>query len=80
MDQEGIGIVLHDLDGVALAEAAKKASEPGRLRKNLESAHALYRGDFLVGSYDDWAEEQRVFYREQFLRVLNGGLIAERQS
>jgi DNA-binding SARP family transcriptional activator len=35
----------------------------------LESAHALYRGEFMSGIYDDWAEERRSYFSEQFLRV-----------
>ena len=54
------------------AESAKKDKDDGALRLLLERAHELYRGDFLEGSYDDWAEEQRHFYQEQFSRVLNG--------
>jgi DNA-binding SARP family transcriptional activator len=30
----------------------------------------LYRGEFMQGSYDEWAEEQRSYYREQYLRLL----------
>ena len=33
-------------------------------------AYALYRGEFMSGVYDDWAEERRQFYTEQFGRVL----------
>jgi len=35
-----------------------------------EQAIKLYRGDFMQGSYDEWAEEQRSYYREQYLRML----------
>lgn len=56
---------------IVAAETAKRDKEPKVLRDSLESAYALYRGDFMDGLYDDWAEEQRHFYREQFSRVLN---------
>ena len=35
-----------------------------------ERAVALYRGDFMQGNYDEWVEEQRSYYREQYLRML----------
>jgi LuxR family transcriptional regulator, maltose regulon positive regulatory protein len=35
-----------------------------------ESALALYRGEFMQGSYEPWVEEQRTYYREQYLRLL----------
>jgi DNA-binding SARP family transcriptional activator len=35
-----------------------------------EGAAALYGGDFMQGSYEPWVEEQRTYYREQFLRLL----------
>ncbi len=57
---------------IAAAETAKRENDSAALRESLESAYAIYRGEFLEGSYDDWAEEQRHFYSEQFSRVLNG--------
>ncbi|MFL6373303.1 MAG: tetratricopeptide repeat protein [Pyrinomonadaceae bacterium] len=59
-------------EAVQQAENAKKDSDDDALRIFLERAHQLYRGPFLEGSYDDWAEEQRHFYEEQWARVLNG--------
>ena len=35
-----------------------------------EAAVALYRGDFMPGCYDEWAEELRSYYREQYLHTL----------
>ena len=70
------------LAAIAAAETAKREKDDGALRENLERAYALYRGEFLDGSYEDWAEEQRHFYREQFSRVLNGlakQAVAEKQ-
>jgi len=40
-------------------------------RSSLEAAYALYRGEFMAGVYDDWAEERRTFYAEQFGRVVS---------
>lgn len=57
---------------IADAEAAKKAGDGEALRTNLERAHSLYRGEFMEGSYDDWADEARQHYQEQLSRVLNG--------
>lgn len=54
---------------VAEAEAAKREKDNDRLRESLESAHRLYRGEFMPGIYEDWAEERRNYYSEQFARV-----------
>jgi ATP/maltotriose-dependent transcriptional regulator MalT/DNA-binding SARP family transcriptional activator len=35
-----------------------------------DQALALYRGEFMQGSYEPWVEEQRTYYREQYLRLL----------
>lgn len=51
-------------------EAARRAREFERCIQSYESAIALYRGEFMQGSYDDWVEEQRTYYREQYLRML----------
>jgi len=60
------------MDAVGQAESAKKDKDDDALRIFLEQAYAVYRGPFLEGSYDDWAEEQRHFFEEQFSRVING--------
>jgi ATP/maltotriose-dependent transcriptional regulator MalT/DNA-binding SARP family transcriptional activator len=57
---------------ITAAEKAKREKDDVRLRENLDAAYALYRGDFMDGSYEDWAEQDRLHYREQFSRVLNG--------
>jgi len=51
--------------------------EKARLGRNFEDcvrayegAVALYRGEFMQGSYEVWVEEQRSYYREQYLRLL----------
>jgi|CXWL01.1.fsa_nt_gi ATP/maltotriose-dependent transcriptional regulator MalT/DNA-binding SARP family transcriptional activator len=59
------------IEFIAAAETAKRDKNNEELRKNLESAYDLYRGDFMEGLYEDWAEEQRPFYQDQFSRVLN---------
>jgi DNA-binding SARP family transcriptional activator len=56
---------------IAEAEKAKKEKDNESFKAHLEKAHALYRGEYMAGVYDDWAEERRPFYAEQFARVLN---------
>ena len=55
---------------IAEAETAKREKDTEQLRKSLEAAYSLYRGEFMSSVYDDWAEERRQFYTEQFGRVL----------
>jgi LuxR family maltose regulon positive regulatory protein len=55
---------------IAEAEKAKREKDTEKLRESLERANALYRGEFLEGSYDNWVEERRQFYREQNLRMI----------
>ena len=52
------------------AEAARRAREFERCIEAYEQAIALYRGDFMQGSYDEWVDEQRSYYQEQHLRML----------
>ena len=53
------------------AEIAKREKDAIRLRESLETAHSLYRGDFMSGVYESWAEERRNYYAEQFARVVS---------
>jgi ATP/maltotriose-dependent transcriptional regulator MalT/DNA-binding SARP family transcriptional activator len=55
---------------VAEGESARRAGDQTRFTEAFERAVELYRGDFMQGSYDDWAEEQRSYYKEQQLRML----------
>ncbi len=55
---------------VAEGDAARRAREQESFVKAYEEAVVLYRGGFMQGSYDDWAEEQRSYYQEQYLRLL----------
>lgn len=57
---------------VTEAERAKREKNTEAFREYLERAHALYRGEYMAGVYEDWAEERRHYYAEQFSRVLNG--------
>jgi two-component SAPR family response regulator/tetratricopeptide (TPR) repeat protein len=54
----------------AEGDAARRAREQDAFVKSYETAAELYRGEFMQGSYDEWAEEQRSYYREQYLRLL----------
>jgi DNA-binding SARP family transcriptional activator/Flp pilus assembly protein TadD len=53
------------------AEKAKREKDAARFRMSLEAAYALYRGEFMAGVYDDWADERRQFYVEQAARVIS---------
>jgi DNA-binding SARP family transcriptional activator/tetratricopeptide (TPR) repeat protein len=55
---------------VTEADAARRARDQETFVASCERAVALYRGEFMQGSYDEWAEEQRSYYREQYLRLL----------
>jgi LuxR family transcriptional regulator, maltose regulon positive regulatory protein len=55
---------------VTEGDAARRAREQEAYVKSYESAAELYRGEFMQGTYDEWAEEQRSYYREQYLRLL----------
>jgi DNA-binding SARP family transcriptional activator len=56
---------------IADAESAKREKDTQKFRESLEAAYELYRGEFMSGVYDEWAEERRGFYAEQFVRVLS---------
>ncbi|HSK70947.1 MAG TPA: tetratricopeptide repeat protein, partial [Pyrinomonadaceae bacterium] len=56
---------------IAEAEKAKRENDTESFRENLEAAHGLYRGEYMEGVYDDWAEERRHYYTEQYNRILN---------
>jgi DNA-binding SARP family transcriptional activator len=55
---------------VAEAEAARRTGDQASYLSCYEDALRLYRGDFMQGSYDEWVDEQRSYYREQHLRML----------
>src|SRR5207247_1747950 len=50
---------------IAEGEAARRERDFDRRINSYEKAVVLYRGDFMQGSYEDWVEEQRSYYREQ---------------
>lgn len=54
---------------IAEAEKAKRENDQEAVEKNVEAAYALYRGEFMAGVFDDWVEERRKYYREQYGRI-----------
>ncbi len=56
---------------ITAADKAKREKNDEQLRENLEAAYELYRGEFMAGVYDNWAEERRHYFFEQHSRVLN---------
>ncbi len=55
---------------LAAGESARRERQFEKCIKNYEAAVALYRGEFMQGSYDPWVEEQRAYYRTQYLHLL----------
>jgi LuxR family maltose regulon positive regulatory protein len=55
---------------VGEGDAARRSRDREAYVRAYEEAAALYRGEFMQGSYDEWVEEQRTYCREQYLRVL----------
>jgi ATP/maltotriose-dependent transcriptional regulator MalT/DNA-binding SARP family transcriptional activator len=51
-------------------ENARRARKFEECISAYERAAPLYRGEFMQGSYEPWVEEQRTYYREQYLRLL----------
>ena len=62
-------------------ETARRERDFDSCIRFYEQAVALYRGDFMQGSYDTWVEEQRSYYREQYLRMLESlAAVAEKKQ
>ena len=51
-------------------DAARRARNIPDSVRAYEQALQLYRGEFMQGSYEPWVEDQRSYYREQYLRLL----------
>ena len=51
-------------------ETARRARQYDKCVECYESAVTLYRGEFMQGSYDPWVDEQRSYYRLQYLHLL----------
>ena len=66
---------------IAEGETARRERDFDRCIVCYERAVAVYRGEFMQGSYEDWVEEQRSYYREQYLRMLEAlAGVAEKKS
>lgn len=66
---------------IADGETARRERDFDRCIGCYEAAVAVYRGEFMQGSYEDWIEEQRSYYREQYLRMLEAlAGVAEKKS
>lgn len=66
---------------LAEGENARRARQFEECIKAYESAIALYRGEFMQGSYDSWVEEQRIYYSKQHLRLLESlAAVAEKMQ
>ncbi|MDX6304043.1 MAG: hypothetical protein QOI77_1012 [Blastocatellia bacterium] len=66
---------------IADGETARRERDFDRCIGCYEGAVAVYRGEFMQGSYEDWVEEQRSYYREQYLRMLEAlAGVAEKKS
>jgi LuxR family maltose regulon positive regulatory protein len=62
-------------------ETARRERDFERCIDCYEKAVVLYRGEFMHGSYDPWVDEQRSYYREQYLRMLEAlAAVAEKKA
>ena len=62
-------------------ENARRGRQFEHCIKAYEAAVNLYRGEFMQGSYDTWVEEQRTYYQQQFLRLLESlATVAEKMQ
>jgi len=51
-------------------DVARKSGDIETFIERYETALKLYRGEFMQGCYDDWADEDRSHYLEQRLRMM----------
>lgn len=65
---------------VAKGESARRAGAHECALAHYEEALKLYRGEFMQGSYDEWVEEQRTYYRAQYLQLLEALIFAAQTS
>lgn len=55
---------------IALAHARRREGDSAAFAESAHRAIELYRGDFLEEFYDNWAEEQRTYYRNLYFATL----------
>ena len=66
---------------IADAETARRERAYDRCIDCYEQAVTLYRGEFMQGTYEPWVDEQRSYYREQYLRMLESlAAVAEKKQ
>lgn len=66
-----------------LVDEGTGAQRSGQMEQALacyEAAAGIYRGEFMAGSYDEWLEEQRNYYREQYLHILEALAVSAQKS
>ncbi len=64
-------IDIEEFDRLAAeGDAARRAKDQDRSVACYEAAVRLYRGEFMHGCYDEWVEEQRSYYNERRLHML----------
>jgi DNA-binding SARP family transcriptional activator len=64
----------------AEADSARRAGNRDQCIRCYEAAIKAYRGEFMQGCYDKWAEEQRSYYREQALHMLEALVMAAQEA
>ena len=55
---------------VAHGEATRRERQFDQCIQSYQSAVDLYRGEFMQGGYDPWVDEQRSYYRKQYLQLI----------
>jgi LuxR family transcriptional regulator, maltose regulon positive regulatory protein len=66
---------------IADGETARRERNYERCIVCYEQAVTLYRGEFMQGTYEPWVDEQRAYYREQHLRMLESlAAVAEKKE
>lgn len=65
---------------VAEGEEARRAGRLDRYIELYEKALGHFRGDFMQSVYDDWVDENRSYYREQHLRILESLALAAEKA
>jgi len=64
-------IDIEEFDRLAAeGDAGRRARDQERCVSCYEAAVKLCRGEFMRGCYDEWVEEQRSYYNEQYLHML----------
>ncbi len=66
---------------ISEGESARRERAYDRCIDCYEQAVGMYRGEFMQGTYEPWVDEQRSYYREQYLRMLESlAAVAEKQE